>query len=610
MAPFPDEVDVFTGPHWRMKQLVGLYSEKLSNTNFSNIRDFRSFLQSLLAVFTEFKMHEQIENECIMELLQERSQTVYHVHANNKLSEMLSLFEKGLRSVKSEYEQLNYAQQLKERLEAFTQDFLPHMKEEEEVTSSCCWGLFPSERGSERVSVSVLPQELLLRVFRFLGPEDLCRCGQVCSVWDQVSKTGSLWRHLYPVRWARGDYYSGPPGESDQDPDEDWVKSLQDEGRAYQEWDEDADVDESEVCEESPAISAVQREKRLLNGIVQNLLPAVGPSVRSLSLAYSSAVSSKMVRQILSLCPNLTHLDLTQTDVSDSAFDSWAEFGACRTLERLDLSGCDRITDRTLKILSLGLGDLTTSSPDRRAKLLRAPPSPINFQDECSLPPMGRSCHDLIFKRRPGGRGSGCGPAHVWALNPSKLADIEDAADWSKRGGVSVQEKGRGDSSCCCRRSRRRSFRTGVSSSPWQYGSMGEALCGHSTCCTSDVALWTVRAAHGDLQATGGSVEFRTKCSFEGESCPEHPHNRTDQSGAYRALRFLSLSGCYQITDLGLRYEINTLNNATVLVVPLSVYFVVVFYMFSSGSAGPHADKASGCQNLQCGFRACCRSGE
>lgn len=28
---------------------------------------------------------------------------------------------------------LNYAQQLKERLEAFTQDFLPHMKEEEEV---------------------------------------------------------------------------------------------------------------------------------------------------------------------------------------------------------------------------------------------------------------------------------------------------------------------------------------------------------------------------------------------------------------------------------------------------------------------------------------------
>lgn len=29
------------------------------------------------------------------------------------------------------------------------------------------------------------------------------------------------------------------------------------------------------------------------------------------------------VRQILSLCPNITHLDLTQTDVTDFAFDRY-----------------------------------------------------------------------------------------------------------------------------------------------------------------------------------------------------------------------------------------------------------------------------------------------
>ncbi|XP_016418508.1 F-box/LRR-repeat protein 5 isoform X1 [Sinocyclocheilus rhinocerous] len=547
MAPFPDEVDVFTGPHWRMKQLVGLYREKLSNTNFSNNRDFRSFLQSLLATFEEFKMHEQIENECIMELLQERSQTVYHVHADNKLSEMLSLFQKGLRSVKSECEQLNYAQQLKERLEAFTQDFLPHMKEEEEVYQPMLMEYFTYEE------LKAIKQQVMLQHCSNLSWSSAADLLKDLNLWSHAEELHKAFKYSDHEKTEDGDYYCGPPGESDQEPDEDWVKSLQDEGRAYQDWDEDADVDESEeASEESPAISAVQREKRLLNGMIQNLLPAVGPSVRSLSLAYSSAVSSKMVRQILSLCPNLTHLDLTLTDISDSAFDSWAEFGACRTLERLDLSGCDKITDRTLKILSLGLGDFTTSSPDHRAKLLKAPPSPINFQDECSLPPMGRSCQDLIFKWRPGGRGSGCGTAHVWVLDPSKFADIEDVVDWRKRGGVSVQENGCGGSSCCCRRSRRRSFRTGISSSYWQYGSMGDALCGHSTCCTSDVALWTVRDARCDLQATGGSVEYRTKCSFEGESCPEL-HNRTDQSGAYRALRFLSLSGCYQITDLGLR---------------------------------------------------------
>uniref|UniRef100_A0A672I2I5 Hemerythrin-like domain-containing protein n=1 Tax=Salarias fasciatus TaxID=181472 RepID=A0A672I2I5_SALFA len=99
MAPFPDEVDVFTGPHWRMKQLVGLYCEKLSKTNFSNNSDFRSFLQSLCATFKEFKMHEQIENEYIIGLLQQRCCTVYNVHSDNKLSEMLSLFEKGLHNL-------------------------------------------------------------------------------------------------------------------------------------------------------------------------------------------------------------------------------------------------------------------------------------------------------------------------------------------------------------------------------------------------------------------------------------------------------------------------------------------------------------------------------
>ncbi|KAI7793953.1 F-box/LRR-repeat protein 5 [Triplophysa rosa] len=687
MALFPDEVDVFTGPHWRMKQLVGLYSEKLSKTNFSNIRDFRSFLQSLLATFKEFKMHEQIENECIMDLLQQRSQTVYHVHADNKLSEMLTLFEKGLRSVKSEYEQLNYARQLKERLEAFTQDFLPHMKEEEEVyqpmlmeyfsyeelkaikrqvmlqhSSTQSWssaadvlkGLnlwtqaeelhkafkysdhekTEDERDGEGVSIFALPQEVVLRVFRYLGPEDLCRCGQVCSTWAQVVKTGSLWRHLYPVRWARSDYYCGPPGDLDQEPDEDLVKSLQDEGRAYQEWDEDADVDESEEASEGcPAISAVQREKTLLNGMIQNLLPTVGPSVRSLSLAYSSAVSSKMVRQILSFCPNLTHLDLTQTDVSDSAFDSWAEFGACRSLEHLDLSGCDKITDRTLKILSFGLGDLTAHANSSRSKLLKAPPSPIKLQEEHSLPPMGRSCQELIFKRRPGGRGSGCGPVHVWVLDPAELADIEDTADWSRRGGVVSQESGRGSvlelqgggGSCCCRRSQRRSFRTGFSSSHWQYSSVGDARCGHSTCCTSDMALWTVRE-QCDTPATGGAVDFRTKCSFEGDSCPKR-HKRTDQSGACRALGFLSLSGCCQITDLGLRClsqrgglpQLEHLNlSGCLLITGAGLHELVSVcpalnmehFYYCDNINGPHADTASGCQNLQCGFRACCRSGE
>ncbi|KAM9384724.1 F-box/LRR-repeat protein 5 [Pholidichthys leucotaenia] len=700
MAPFPDEVDVFTGPHWRMKQLVGLYCEKLSKTNFSNNNDFRSFLQSLCATFKEFKMHEQIENEYIIGLLQQRCCTVYNVHADNKLSEMLSLFEKGLHNIKSEYEQLNYAQQLKERLEAFTQDFLPHMKEEEEVfqpmlmqyftydelkdikkqviaqhcnqqESDCAaevlkgfslWSQaeelqkafkyadhektdYELEKNRDfSTHISQLPTEIILRLFHYLGPEDLCRCSQVCSSWSELAKTGSLWRHLYPVHWARGDYYSGPPGDIDQEPDEEWVRSRQNEGRAYQEWDEDADVDESDVsgCTKgSHAISTAQREKRLLNGIIQNLLPVVGPFVKSIILAYSSTVSSKMVRQILSLCPNITHLDLTQTDVTDFAFDSWSSLGACRSLEHLDLSGCEKITDHTLMKLSVGLGDLTSSTcgdkrSDRRAKLLKSSPVPITLVDERDLLPVKRK-QAIIFKQGSGRWGPARVPTQVWVLDTSELADIEDAAEWSRRGGLSLPDAERFvetqlvGGSCCCRRSRRRGHRTRSDTSylHQQYAMSGEYFCGHSTCCTSDMAFRTFCGPQTESGSTHNSdtAEFWTKCSpSRGLQCPE-AENRTEQSETKRLLRFLSLSGCYQVTDLGLRALsqcgglpiLEHLNlSGCLFITEVGLQELVSacpalndeHFYYCDNINGPHADTASGCQNLQCGFRACCRSGE
>lgn len=60
------------------------------------------------------------------------------------------------------------------------------------------------KNGNSSTHISQLPTEILLRLFHYLGPDDLCRCSQVCSSWSELAKTGSLWRHLYPVRWARG----------------------------------------------------------------------------------------------------------------------------------------------------------------------------------------------------------------------------------------------------------------------------------------------------------------------------------------------------------------------------------------------------------------------
>ena len=64
--------------------------------------------------------------------------------------------------------------------------------------------LDPVQRDPDPAHISQLPAETLLRLLGYLGPADLCRCSQVCSRWAALTRTGSLWRHLYPVRWATG----------------------------------------------------------------------------------------------------------------------------------------------------------------------------------------------------------------------------------------------------------------------------------------------------------------------------------------------------------------------------------------------------------------------
>lgn len=248
-------------------------------------------------------------------------------------------------------------------------------------------------------------------------------------------------------------------------------------------------------------------------------------------------------------------------------FSSWLSLGACLSLEHLDLSGCEKITDHTLKKLSVGLGDLTSSicfdkHSERRTKLLKSSPIPITLMDERSLRPVRRKQQAIIFKQGTGRWGAACTPTQVWVLDTSDLADIEDAAEWSRRGGMSlpnaenfVETQLVGDS-CCCRRSKRRGHRTGSNASylHQQYAMSGEMFCGHSTCCTNDMALRTFTGPEFESGTTRDTTaEIRTKCSmFRGLQCLE-PEYRTGESKTRRSLRFLSLSGCYQVTDLGLR---------------------------------------------------------
>ncbi|XP_074848617.1 F-box/LRR-repeat protein 5 isoform X2 [Carettochelys insculpta] len=621
MAPFPDEVDVFTAPHWRMKQLVGLYCDKLSKTNFSNNNDFRALLQSLYATFKEFKMHEQIENEYIIGLLQQRSRTVYNVHSDNKLSEMLSLFEKGLKNVKNEYEQLNYAKQLKERLEAFTRDFLPHMKEEEEVFQPMLMEYFTYEELKD-IKKKVIDQHCSQK-----ETEELVRG---LSLWNQLKSS-------VDEKTDQGDWYNGPAADLDTEPDEEWVKNRKDESRAFQEWDEDADIDESEdAAEESLAINIAQMEKHLLHGLIHNVLPHVGTSVKTLVLAYSSAVSNKMVRQFLELCPNLEHLDLTQTDISDSAFESWSWVGCCQSLRHLDLSGCEKITDVAMEKISRALGILSAHNNKKVLKGCRNRNAKTVWRNEDTSVQSNRkySLHDIAnetlikedrnehYWTKPVSLESFTS-SYVWMLDADDLADIEDAAGRRRNiEGLCVVEPAPSLScSASCYNKDIVGLRTSVC---WQQHCASTAFtyCSHSFCCAG-TALRTIQA----LPESSALCQKATRTrQSEGEDFAYSGSEKSDQETA-RVLQFLSLSGCYQITDHGLRAltlggglpHLEHLNLSGCLTITGAGLHDLVaacpslndeHFYYCDNINGPHAETASGCQNLQCGFRACCRSGE
>ncbi|XP_078469015.1 F-box/LRR-repeat protein 5 isoform X2 [Lampetra fluviatilis] len=699
MAPFPEEVDVFSAPHWRMKQLVQLYCDKLSTTNFSNDNDFQTLLRSLCATFREFKTHEQIENECIMAQLKYRlercavtNNLVYKVHSDNKLTEMLTLFEKGLRNAKNEYERVNYGMQLKEQLEEFTRDFIPHMKEEEEVFQPLLMEYFTYEelkvikstviaqhcsngsqfaqllnelrqaRGREKLEldskeeeksksasvssspIGLLPPEVLLQVFGYLGVQDLCRCSQVCTDWALVCKDGSLWKHLYPTRWANEDWYTGPPeavdeqvSDEDESCDSGWGGETT---MPYTFRDEDADIDESAMRgnqrirrktvqnrgrtyklhtkrrpsrESNPGISywsdcdkdddleqnQLQRELGCLKTLVQSILPVAGPSVKSLVLSKSKAANNSLVQRILSLCPNLEYLDLTQTKISDSAFKSLTAGAKLKHLKHLDLSGCDMITDVALHRISMAMGTLSPSKP------LGSDPGPRKVMVEleevnnsCPLPPNNDGEKDINCTSFT----SQSSTLPLWALTAVNLLDIEEMAMGMKGMPLGCVQL----CTLCDQRTEQCPLRPAGQSS---------GHCGHVTCKASKICRSaTVVQSLADLVLKATSGE--TKDIFTSDA---------ETSG--RVLAFLSLSGCRRVTDEGLRslamrgglpllehLDLSGCRHLTGAglqdLVSMCPMLNDEHFFYCDFITGPRAETANGCQNLQCSTRSCCRSGE
>jgi len=116
-----------------------------------------------------------------------------------------------------------------------------------------------------------LPPEVILQVFKYLSPQDLCHCAQVNSVFSKAAFDGSLWHHLHPVKWFLGNWKFLPPRGLD-------LQQL--------------DCDEETENINSDNVSLTVK----LCDFVRHLLPKVGEHVKTLDLAHAGRMEIKYVR--------------------------------------------------------------------------------------------------------------------------------------------------------------------------------------------------------------------------------------------------------------------------------------------------------------------------
>ncbi|KAK0062529.1 F-box/LRR-repeat protein 5 [Biomphalaria pfeifferi] len=664
MAPlglcWPDEVDVFSVPHSRMKTLVDTYKNLITSTDFSDGQNLQVLLRNLQNVFSEFKAHEHIENSLIMKRLKIKlraasvtNAAVCNCHNDNRLSEMLHLVLDGYKlTQKTKTERQNYGDRLKKALEDFTKKFIPHMEEEEMVFQPMLMQYFSydelkelkakvieqhdmsksqeesiqekyvddskeSDGEQNRVEkedhFSKLPNEICQQIFALLSPKDLVKISQVSKRWQHLSKDPALWCRLYPVHWAQGNwsFYPEPQGGVDGPGVDVKVLKRFSELGSYSCLDEDADFDDSEdsdgaEVDDPESHKQILSEAKMLTAIVKYLLPVVGEGVKVFDLAYSRGLSNSLVHKILKLCPNLEVFDLTHTKVGDDAFKEFGANNKSFKLRYLDLTGCDNITDLTLfslanKVLSedtnhqVEIENLPYNCPLRQSLCCKKYPSAVketisySNHTECTNTENVKSniCEENFVSET-------CDLSYVYL---DML--IESDGNLLPPSSTTYQDNvSRLSQEFCCLNCVGTVDQTGLSLSP--------KICGTGCKCPGQtVSVTNVCDTQQSLFDKNSSHAMKGLCSLEFLSL--NGCYRISDSGLCALaigqgtpnLTHLDVSGCIAISGYGLSKLVSTC---------LRLDHAHLFYC-DNIKDDPYRSAASGCRNVECGSRFCCSMG-
>ncbi|KAI6235604.1 Leucine Rich repeat-containing domain protein [Aphelenchoides besseyi] len=155
--------------------------------------------------------------------------------------------------------------------------------------------LLPSQSEQPALINRVLPKELLLRIFSYLDIVSLCRCAQVCRIWNRLAMDGSNWQ----------------------------------------------------------SVDLFCFQKEIKTSVVENLATRCGGFLKELSLRGCENVHDSAMRSFSAKCPNIEALSLSKCKyITDNTCEYLGRY--CHRLMFLDLENCTAITDNSLKFLSEG----------------------------------------------------------------------------------------------------------------------------------------------------------------------------------------------------------------------------------------------------------------
>ncbi|KAG1649254.1 F-box/LRR-repeat protein 5 [Nymphon striatum] len=379
---FPEEIDVFVTPHKRMKALVDVYIDQLLHTDFHDEHDLKSFLKNLDLTFSEFKLHEYIENEFIIKKLRKRflelsiqNSITSDGHHDLQFINLIQLVHEGFSKAQWSEEELNSYQNILQRyLKDFTHKFIPHMKEEEEIFQPLLMKYFDYEELKNLKSVVIkehenrlksnsldsqcsedeldsghvlksdgavdldeandapinqLPDELMLAIFNLMDANDLYSCVQVCKQWSRVACDHSLWFTISPLQWLPS--WSHTRTENDyKNADMHQVTALRD----Y--------LEQESGCQKNEYID------KYFVQFIHSFLPNIGPAISVINFCSANMLSTTIVNGILKQCPNVISLNLCNARIHDHVFKG-CSFG---NLTYLSLAYCSELTDVGIESLA------------------------------------------------------------------------------------------------------------------------------------------------------------------------------------------------------------------------------------------------------------------